>query len=365
MLTCKGFAVVALALICPAVGANAQNPDPLPGRLVGSYSVTVGGNKTRMGQVELTDVKVTREKVTGILATYRSPNDICFADKTPFDGSYQNGLLTIKSMPLVSQRPDSHPCAGIAIKVNVSAGRASGTYKAGPLEGLIELERLSFSPDVKAAPLWSTLGQDVADKPDLQLWDEWIFAQTGSDEGKAANRRWWRQIVEILADDKVRVLPRVNGVDVYDRSWNPRHPERPNFWALDFQFPLRVGAEWSYASPVGYFDAQGQTYDQRGHHKVVAMETISVGAGTFRCFRIEGVGSWISGSVYSADAKHVEQWLMTRWYCPDVKFIAKVHIERTILNTYDRGLYSELDSELVDFRPGKPVASISPPAASK
>ena len=214
--------------------------------------------------------------------------------------------------------------------------------------------------------LWSlsALGQDVADKPDLRLWDEWIFVETGSDEGKPVNRRWRRQIVEILGDDKVRVA-RINGVDVYDRSWNLRHPERPNFWAVDFQFPLRVGAEWSFASPVGYFDTRGQTYDQRGHHKVVAMETISVGAGTFKCFRIEGESSWISGSVYSADAKHVERWIMTRWYCPDVRYIAKLHIERTILNTYDRGLYSELNSELVDFRPGKPVVLTPETSAPK
>src|SRR5437867_12318543 len=97
----------------------------------------------------------------------------------------------------------------------------------------------------------SALGQDVADKPDLRLGDEWVFVQTGNEDGKPVDRRWQRRIVELLPDDKVRVTPKYAGIDVFDRSWNYRHPERPTFWPIDFQFPLSVGATWSFASPFG------------------------------------------------------------------------------------------------------------------
>lgn len=134
------FAVPLVALVCAATVAMAQNPDPLPGRLVGSFSVTTGNNKLNVVPVELTDIKLDGEKVTGIVANYRSPNGFCVADKTPFTGTYQAGQLSIKSKALVSQRPDGNPCGSVLINVSLSAGRAKGTYKAGPLEGPIEFE---------------------------------------------------------------------------------------------------------------------------------------------------------------------------------------------------------------------------------
>ena len=138
---CTRLVVLMLGLVYAATVAIAQSPDPLPGRLMGSFSVTTGGkNKLNVVPVELTDIKLNGEKVTGIVANYRSPNGYCVADKTPFTGTYQAGQLSIKSTALVSQRPDGNPCGGVVIDVKVSAGRASGTYKAGPLEGPIDFE---------------------------------------------------------------------------------------------------------------------------------------------------------------------------------------------------------------------------------
>jgi hypothetical protein len=206
--------------------------------------------------------------------------------------------------------------------------------------------------------LWSlsTLGQDVADKPDLQLGDKWTFVYWGRAEGKTFSQPWRRQIVEILADDTIRVSPRYGGIDVYDRSRNPRYPKRPTFWPLDFKFPLRVGAEWSYASPPGASTTGAQNFEQRGHHKVVSMESIRVGAGTFKCFRIEGESSLIISDAYSSDYKYTDSTRMTRWYCPDVKYIAKMHLEYDAVTSFAKGAHSELNYELVDFRSGKPVS---------
>ena len=103
--------------------------------------MTVGrNNKLNVVPVELTDIKLNGERVTGIVASYRSPNGYCVADKTPFTGTYHAGQLSIKSTALVSQRPDGNPCGSVFIDVKLNAGRASGTYKAGPLEGPIEFE---------------------------------------------------------------------------------------------------------------------------------------------------------------------------------------------------------------------------------
>jgi len=135
------FTVVVLAALCTATAATAQNPDPLPGRLVGQYTLVAGrNNKINVVPLELADIKVEGEKVTGIVANYRSPAGNCISDKTPFNGTYQNGQLIIKSMPMVSQFADGRPCGGIAINVKVSAGRANGTFKVGAQEGPIAFE---------------------------------------------------------------------------------------------------------------------------------------------------------------------------------------------------------------------------------
>ena len=133
------FTVVALAALCAATVASAQNPDPLPGRLVGHYMM-MREKKILVIPVELMDIKMDGGKVTGIVANYQNPAGACVAEKTPFNGTYQDGKLSIKSMPMVSQRPDVKRCAPLVIDVKLSAGRASGTYKAGPLEGLIDFE---------------------------------------------------------------------------------------------------------------------------------------------------------------------------------------------------------------------------------
>jgi len=207
----------------------------------------------------------------------------------------------------------------------------------------------------------SALAQDVADKPDLRVGDEWVFVQTGTEDGKPVNRRWQRRIVEMLPDDRIRVTPTYGGVDVFDRSWNPRHPQRPTFWPLDFQFPLSVGAKWSFASPFGASTTKVENFDQRGQHKVVALESISVPAGTFKCFRIEGESHWLSGYAYSSDYHYVERWRITKWYCPDVKYIAKVHVDRHISGSGVKATQSDLDSELLVFKPGKRIAPIPAP----
>lgn len=97
-------------------------------------------NKINVMPVDLVDIKVNGEMVTGIVANYRSAAGNCVSNKTRFNGTYKNGQLSILSKPMVNQSADGRPCAGIVINVRVSAGRARGTYKVGDQNGPIEFE---------------------------------------------------------------------------------------------------------------------------------------------------------------------------------------------------------------------------------
>jgi len=197
----------------------------------------------------------------------------------------------------------------------------------------------------------SAIAEEVADKPELRVGDQILYQQSGSDNGRSVERRWRRRIVERLPDGMFRVEPRMRNIDVFDGSWNHRHPERPDFWPIDFKFPLRVGDAWSYSSPPGARDNSGLSYWQHGHHKVVAFETITVPAGTFGCFRLEGESMWTSGTYLGhPNWSYNERWRMTRWYCPDVKYVAKMDIQIDRFGTTTGALHSALHSELVSYK---------------
>lgn len=215
-----------------------------------------------------------------------------------------------------------------------------------------------------------SVAQDVASKPELRVGDTWMFHTTGTNDGKAVDYGWRRRIDEISPDGKIHVTRRYN-VDLFDSSWNPIYAERPDFWPVDFQFPLRVGAAWSYASPTGASTVDGRGYENNGYMKVIAYESITVPAGTFKCFRIEGESNWNAAiTARDADLRFIEKWRITNWYCPDVRYLGKSRTERYIGGSFRKGTYHTLDHELVSHRRGRaaPISATSkadPPAASE
>jgi hypothetical protein len=80
---------------------------------------------------------------------------------------------------------------------------------------------------------------------------------------------------------------------------------------------MQVGSEWSYVAKFG----TQVMMDQRGSYKVVAYEPLTVPAGTFDCFKVEGKAEAAYRISYQQQIKE------TYWYCPKVNGIAKLQRE--------------------------------------
>jgi hypothetical protein len=133
-------ALLASSLFALVAATETQAADPLPDRLVGTYHSAVG-RKGTVVPLELSSIKVDGENVTGVVSNYRTVDGMCLADNTPLTGTYKDGVLSIKSSPMVSQRPDGAKCGGMVLNAKVSGGHASGTFGLGKDSGiLVELD---------------------------------------------------------------------------------------------------------------------------------------------------------------------------------------------------------------------------------
>jgi len=94
-----------------------------------------------------------------------------------------------------------------------------------------------------------------------------------------------------------------------------------------------VGKEWQGTSQR--FDAGKDAGTFVGAYKVTGIETVTVPAGTFRAFRVEG-------QTYEVQAS-TKQWRFVHWYAPDVRMEVKLQA------TEPDGRVTEV--ELVEFRP--------------
>ncbi len=180
--------------------------------------------------------------------------------------------------------------------------------------------------------------QTVAEKPKFNVGDKWQFRQSTAD-GKTTT--WSREIVEIPSEQQLRVRLGSGKVDEYDGAMNfmpEGNPERARVLA---KYPLRVGDAWSFSRK---FPNPGTS--EEGNAKVVALESLTVPAGTFQCYRIEAESS-LTNKAY----KENRSWV--RWYCPAVKWIAKEVLDtRTTGRDAQNSAVLET-SELLEFTPGR------------
>jgi len=129
------FVVLAFAQLIAIPSAVAQVSQALPDRLVGAYH-TSKGHRASTVPVELSGIKVDGETVTGVVSEYRTVTGTCIADNTPFVGTYKEGVLYIKSKPMVSQKADGEKCGGMVLNAKFSEGRATGTFGLGKDTGI-------------------------------------------------------------------------------------------------------------------------------------------------------------------------------------------------------------------------------------
>ena len=208
-----------------------------------------------------------------------------------------------------------------------------------------------MTPNMKAlarfgALLWLTAGfcvsglaQPVAEKPMFDVGDKWQFSDVAAG-GKTGS--WSREIVEIPSAERLRVRFGNGKINEYDDAMNfiPEGAERALLLA---KYPLKIGEEWA----VGRKFANPHL-EERGKARVVGNETITVPAGTFQCYRVEAQTSR-TNKTYN----ETRNWV--RWYCPDVKWIAKEIVETRTYNPYNPAATgtTQQTSELVKFTPGK------------
>ena len=185
------------------------------------------------------------------------------------------------------------------------------------------------------------VAQPAADKPDLKVGDKWEFNQSVKIvPGEERAEPWSRRVVEIRPDGKVQVATAKDEMLTLDAMWNRIDSRGPEYSVTTYKFPMKIGSEWSYTARAG----EGGMLERRGTYKVVAYEPVTVPAGTFECFRVEG--QW-ENSTKSYTGRASEKY----WYCPSIKYIAKFSYQFD-QNWRDRPSKSETRlSELTKFTP--------------
>jgi hypothetical protein len=180
--------------------------------------------------------------------------------------------------------------------------------------------------------------QPAAEKPKFNVGDKWVFNQSAAD-GKTTT--WSREIVEVPPSEQLRVRMGSGKVEDYDGAMNfmpEGNAERVRVLA---KYPLKVGDAWTFSRK---FANPGTAED--GKAKVVAFESLTVPAGTFQCYRVEAEAS-LTNKAY----KENRTWV--RWYCPEVKWIAKETLETKTSSRESGSSATAETSELVKFIPGK------------
>lgn len=183
----------------------------------------------------------------------------------------------------------------------------------------------------------------VIERPAFVPGDGWEF--TGTENG--APYRWSRTIIEVMPDAKMQVKALRNDretIETYDTSMNFLVGGRSDRGRQLARYPLRSGGSWTYA--IGYENPNAAV---GGEAKVVGQERLTVAAGTFDCLKVEATTT----SSYARSSNTYQ--IITRWHCPEIKWIAKEVVSSRTSTTYNpaANVVREVITELVKFTPGK------------
>jgi hypothetical protein len=183
--------------------------------------------------------------------------------------------------------------------------------------------------------------QPSADKPRMRVGDTWEFARSTTPSGKTDT--WSRTVTSVEGNDRLRVRREDGSEQVHDDVMNFVPGGKAENLRLLADYPLVVGKTWplsrEYSNP---------NRSETGKARVTGVETVNVPAGAFQCYRVEAEMTLL-GSAFS------EYRIWTRWYCPEIKWIAKEVFEVRRNNKFNPAdsHFAIETSELTKFTPGK------------
>jgi len=179
-----------------------------------------------------------------------------------------------------------------------------------------------------------------ADRPAMNVGDTWAYAQT-TDAGKEVKESTWSRKVVAVAADGTFEFQLGDRVHKYDAAGNYLDPKGAEYNRTVYRFPMQVGSEWNYVAKFG----TQVMMEQRGSYKVVAYEPLTVPAGTFDCFKVDGKAD----AAYKAS--YQQQVRETYWYCPKVNGIAKLQRETTTTSRDSPSSREKTESVLTRYTP--------------
>jgi len=126
---------------------------------------------------------------------------------------------------------------------------------------------------------------------------------------------WQREVMETLPGGHFSLQMETGRKLVFDAETNSLDPRGAEYSWKRFSFPLYVGKRWKHDRKLDDFGHETASWNIKAH------ESVTVPAGTFDCFRVDGV-VWQTRSyaMYGPTTSHED---VTYWYCPEIKWAAK------------------------------------------
>jgi len=164
----------------------------------------------------------------------------------------------------------------------------------------------------------------TAQPPIWRVGYKWAFHQVSNMQPTESD--WTREVTETLPEGRFSVRTDTGRMLVFDGETNSLDPRGAEYSWKRFDFPLSVGKRWTHERRIGGGPGAGDEGFEKATWEVKAYEKVTVPAGTFDCFRVEGV-IWQSQSdrIYARREGHQD---FTYWYCPTVKWIARAKSHR-------------------------------------
>jgi len=170
--------------------------------------------------------------------------------------------------------------------------------------------------------VFAICGSAMADSPvgipDVHIGDVWKYRSIDGYTNETT-LEFFHRIVK-LNDKEITIQIQNKNVSAkklqfFTHEWNPIDIDGTKFdpFYPEYKFPMSVGAAWNqeYKS----FDIHGSSYSSFVRAKIVALEKVTVPAGTFDAYRIERD---IEAHSANPDANITKGHIIT-WYAPAVK----------------------------------------------